>query len=186
MDNPPKCVNCQHEMIYGYVCPYCGHMEESQSPVAKRRLKDVATAMKVSVKGTARDLKAQLELVHDGIAAVQSLDDLGPPLNRQLAENEKELWAKRKAIGVRLVRLLRLGERQVTVLKALLQSQRGAWDEGTHREQVPQQTRTLDGLAARGLVERSVRPNHGSERHPGFRQYWFSPVGKVVAENLPE
>ena len=40
------------------------------------------------------DIRNQLQVVRDGLAALQSTDDLGPERNRRVYEQEQALWAK--------------------------------------------------------------------------------------------
>lgn len=70
----------------------------------QRRLRDGATALEVSnlPAETIAEVRGQLEVVRDGIAALQSLDDLGPVANDQAARDEQELWKRRKVLEQRL------------------------------------------------------------------------------------
>jgi hypothetical protein len=74
------------------------------SAVDTRRLKDGATALDVSSRpaGTPAEIRAQLEVIHDGIAALQSLDDLGPEGNAKAQRDEEELWKRMKELEQRL------------------------------------------------------------------------------------
>ena len=46
--------------------------------------------------------RAQLEAVVAGIAALQSLDDLGPEANERASRDEQELWKRMKVLEQRL------------------------------------------------------------------------------------
>lgn len=82
-------------------------MSRPPSAIDARRLKDGATALDVSSRpaGTAAEIRAQLEAVHDGIAALQSLDDLGPEANAKAHADEQELWRRMRALEKRLTDL---------------------------------------------------------------------------------
>lgn len=75
--------------------------------VDQRRLRDGASALEVSVKPgqTADEILRQLGAVHEGIAALQSLDDLGPEANVKAARDEEELWKRMKMLADRLTAL---------------------------------------------------------------------------------
>lgn len=77
------------------------------SPIDQRRLRDGAHALAVSatLPTTVAEAQAQLETVGDGLAALQSLDDLGPTANAQASDDERELW-KRHAALVQCLRQL--------------------------------------------------------------------------------
>jgi len=47
--------------------------------VDQRRLNDGAAAMALGKANTEAEIKSQIEQLHDAIAAMQSLDDLGSP-----------------------------------------------------------------------------------------------------------
>lgn len=66
------------------------------SEIDRRRLRDAAQALEVStVLGeTAAEVLEQLGIVHDGLAALQSLDDLGPEANAKADLDERELWKR--------------------------------------------------------------------------------------------
>ena len=74
------------------------------SAIDYRRLQSGATALVVSDRmGETIDLvRAQLEAVGVGIAALQSLDDLGPEANERAARDEQELWKRMKVLEQRL------------------------------------------------------------------------------------
>ena len=68
-------------------------------PVTRRRLRDGEAAMGVSTAGeTPDELKAARESVCDGIRALQSTDDLGEEMNRQVYEQQRALFAKLKVL----------------------------------------------------------------------------------------
>lgn len=64
-------------------------------------------ALDVSAKPaeTISDLRRQIETVHDGLAAMQSLDDLGLEANAQARCDEQELWKRMHALEARLKQL---------------------------------------------------------------------------------
>jgi hypothetical protein len=64
------------------------------SAVDQRRLRDGARALAGSdTPGqTADELRRQIDSVAAGIAAMQSLDDLGPEGNARALEDQKALW----------------------------------------------------------------------------------------------
>jgi len=74
------------------------------SAIDHRRLRDGATALVVSDRmGETIDVvRAQLEDVVAGIAALQSLDDLGPEANERAEHDQQELWKRMKALEQRL------------------------------------------------------------------------------------
>jgi len=74
------------------------------SAVDRRRLRDGAHALEVSSHApqTGDDVRAQIAVISDGIAALQSLDDLGPEANACAARDEQELWKRLKALEQRL------------------------------------------------------------------------------------
>jgi hypothetical protein len=77
------------------------------SLVDQRRLRDGARALEASVEPaqTADEILRQLGAVHEGIAALQSLDDLGPEANAKAFRDEEELWKRMKALADRLTEL---------------------------------------------------------------------------------
>ncbi|HSX22895.1 MAG TPA: hypothetical protein VLE97_09000 [Gaiellaceae bacterium] len=79
-------------------------MTRTPSAIDARRLRDGATALDVSSRPaeTAAEIRAQIESIHDGIAALQSLDDLGPEANAQAQRDEEELWKRMKELERRL------------------------------------------------------------------------------------
>jgi len=70
----------------------------------QRRLCDGANAIEVSSRPaeTITEVRNQLEIVGAGIAAFQSLDDLGPEANVRARNDEQELWRRMKALEKRL------------------------------------------------------------------------------------
>jgi ABC-type phosphate transport system auxiliary subunit len=74
------------------------------SAIDQRRLRDGSTALVVSDRmGETIDLvRAQLEAVGVGIAALQSLDDLGSEANERAERDQQELWKRMKALEQRL------------------------------------------------------------------------------------
>ena len=79
-------------------------MPRAPSAIDYRRLQTGATALVVSDRmGETIDfVRAQLEAVGVGIAALQSLDDLGPEANERAERDERELWKRMKALEQRL------------------------------------------------------------------------------------
>lgn len=77
------------------------------SVIDRRRLRDGAHALAVSARtpATIAETRAQLEVVSDGIAAMQSLDDLGPEGNAQAMHDHDELWKRYKALKEQLADL---------------------------------------------------------------------------------
>jgi len=77
------------------------------SPIDQRRLRDGARALEVSstLPATVTEARVQLETVGEGLAALQSLDDLGPTANDQASRDERELWKRHEAIVQRLRQL---------------------------------------------------------------------------------
>jgi len=74
------------------------------SAVDLRRLRDGARALEMSVEPgkTADEIRGQIRAVHDGLAALQSLDDLGPEANAKAYADEQELWKRMKTLEDRL------------------------------------------------------------------------------------
>jgi hypothetical protein len=54
------------------------------------------------VPETLDEVRSQLEIVHDGIAALQSLDDLGEEANESAERDQQELWKRMKVLDARL------------------------------------------------------------------------------------
>ena len=77
------------------------------STIDQRRLRDGATALEVSGRAaeTIDEVRRQLDVVVGGIAALQSLDDLGPEANKQASRDEEELWKRMKTLEKRLKEL---------------------------------------------------------------------------------
>ena len=82
-------------------------MPSAPSVIDLRRLRSGETALVVSDRmGETIDLvRAQLEAVGVGIAALQSLDDLGAEANDRACRDEQELWKRMKALEKRLKEL---------------------------------------------------------------------------------
>ena len=74
------------------------------SAIDQRRLRDGATALEVSARQpeTIDEVRQQISTVHDGIAALQSLDDLGPEANERAERDQQELWKRMKVLERRL------------------------------------------------------------------------------------
>ncbi len=67
----------------------------------RRRLADGSRALAEAehTPETAEEIRAQLEVVGDGIAALQSLDDLGSDeANASAARDHDELWVRYRAL----------------------------------------------------------------------------------------
>ena len=79
-------------------------MPRAPSVIDLRRLRSGETALVVSDRmGETIDfVRAQLEAVRDGIAALQSLDDLGPEANERAERDQQELWKRMTALEQRL------------------------------------------------------------------------------------
>ena len=77
--------------------------------IDQRRLRDGAAALAASVDpaGTIVELAQQIETVSAGIAAMQSLDDLGPEANARAYRDEQELWRRLKTLEARQIELAR-------------------------------------------------------------------------------
>jgi len=67
------------------------------SPVTKRRLADGEQAGALAEPATDAEIEAQLNILHDGIAALQSLDDLGSNEANQRAWNDMLALQKKYA-----------------------------------------------------------------------------------------
>ena len=82
-------------------------MPRAPSAIDQRRLRDGASALEVSSQAaeTIEEVRRQLGVVHDGIAAMQSLDDLGPEANERASRDEQELWKRLKTLEQRLALL---------------------------------------------------------------------------------
>ena len=74
------------------------------SAIDQRRLCDGANALEVSSRPaeTIAEVRSQMEVVGSGIAALQSLDDLGPEANVRASRDEHELWKRMKVLKQRL------------------------------------------------------------------------------------
>lgn len=77
------------------------------SAIDQRRLRDGARALDVTAQEASSidEVRAQLSVVHDGLAALQSLDDLGPEANAKAHRDEQELWKRYEALSSRLRQL---------------------------------------------------------------------------------
>lgn len=77
------------------------------SAIDQRRLRDGARALEVSTEPgqTSDEILRQLGAVHEGIAALQSLDDLGSETNAKAFHDEEELWKRMKTLADRLTAL---------------------------------------------------------------------------------
>ncbi len=82
-------------------------MTRLPSAIDQRHLRDGARALDVSgqMAETFDGVRRQIEIVHDGIAALQSLDDLVPEANAQAYRDEQELWNRMKVLEARLAQL---------------------------------------------------------------------------------
>jgi hypothetical protein len=80
-------------------------MTKIPSLIDQRRLHDGAKALDASSPEptSAKEIREQLELVNAGIAALQSLDDLGPEANARAEHDQWELWKRLRALERRLV-----------------------------------------------------------------------------------
>ncbi len=65
----------------------------------ERRLRDADTALALPEPGTRVEIEAQLGIIHDGICAIQSTDDLGPEMNALVENKERVLQEKYKRLG---------------------------------------------------------------------------------------
>jgi hypothetical protein len=69
----------------------------------RRRIADGDRALALPDPQSDDEIRAQLEILHDGICALQSLDDLGEEGNRRAHENlcelEKRYWERRARLG---------------------------------------------------------------------------------------
>lgn len=68
------------------------------SPIDRRRLADGQRALMLPDPQTDDEARAQLDIIHDGMRALQSLDDLGDEGNRRAHENFRELEKRFKAL----------------------------------------------------------------------------------------
>jgi hypothetical protein len=77
------------------------------SAIDQRRLRDGAAALEASGKPaeTIDEIRRQISSVHDGIAALQSLDDLGAEANERADRDQQELWKRMKVLEARLKQL---------------------------------------------------------------------------------
>ena len=82
-------------------------MFRTPSAIDQRRLRDGAHALDISsrVPETIDEVRSQLEFVHAGIAALQSLDDLGAEANECAERDQLELWKRMKVLDARLKEL---------------------------------------------------------------------------------
>lgn len=78
-------------------------MTRRLSALTRRRLHDGERAMAVSTDGeTKEELQDKLEVIKDGIRALQSTDDLGEDMNRRVYEQERELWKRYREVEGRI------------------------------------------------------------------------------------
>lgn len=77
------------------------------SAIDQRRLRDGAHALDVSsrVPVTIDEARSQLEIVHAGLAALQSLDDLGEEANARAECDQQVLWKRYEELKKHLRRL---------------------------------------------------------------------------------
>jgi len=64
------------------------------SALTRRRIQDGERAINLGEPTTKEEIKAQIQIISDGIRAIQSTDDLGPEMNKKLYEDENKLWKK--------------------------------------------------------------------------------------------
>lgn len=79
-------------------------MPSMPSPIDQRRLRDGASALEVSARQpeTIDEARQQISTVYDGIAALQSLDDLGADANEFVLVTIRTLRKRMKALKQRL------------------------------------------------------------------------------------
>ena len=77
------------------------------SAIDQRRLNDGATALEVSGREpeTIDEVRRQISVIGDGIAALQSLDDLGAEANERAQRDEQELRKRMRTLEMRLKEL---------------------------------------------------------------------------------
>ena len=77
------------------------------SLVDQRRLRTGTFALDASSQeaATIEEVRHQIGVVSAGIAALQSLDDLGADANARAMADEQELWKRMKALEARLSQL---------------------------------------------------------------------------------
>jgi hypothetical protein len=75
------------------------------SAIDQRRLQDGERAITSTeqLPGTLDEVKQQLAYVGDAIAALQSLDDLGPEANERASRDQQILWQRYNALEQRLI-----------------------------------------------------------------------------------
>lgn len=73
----------------------------------ERRLRTAAVALRVSSQEatTAEEAQHQIGVVAAGLAALQSLDDLGDEGNERANADQEELWKRMRILEARLDRL---------------------------------------------------------------------------------
>lgn len=73
-------------------------------PSAQRRLRDGAVAIAASdhPPTTLEETRAQISVVSDGIAALQSLEDLGDAVNDFVIEQHEVLWKRLRILEQQL------------------------------------------------------------------------------------
>jgi len=82
---------------YGWSAP-----KDTTSPHDLRRLADGARALALPAPQDPAEIRAQLEVIHAGMLALQSLDDLGEESNRRAHEDLRELEKRYAALKTRL------------------------------------------------------------------------------------
>ena len=90
----------------------------SITPLDQRRLRDADAALalpELTASATKEELTEQFEIVRTGIAALQSLDDLGAEMNKEIEDKGWTLWEKFKRLAVMNVdnRALRWSEERL-------------------------------------------------------------------------
>lgn len=73
----------------------------------ERRLRTAAVAISVSAREatTAEETRHQIGVVAAGLAALQSLDDLGEEGNARASADQEELWKRMRTLEARLDQL---------------------------------------------------------------------------------
>jgi len=73
------------------------------SAIDQRRLHDGVRALEASARApeTLDEIRRQLDAISAGIAALQSLDDLGSEANERAVRDEQELWKRMRALELR-------------------------------------------------------------------------------------
>lgn len=68
----------------------------------RRRIADGDRALALPTPQSADEIREQLEVIHDGMLALQSLDDIGEDDNRRAEDNLRELSKRYDALKARL------------------------------------------------------------------------------------